>query len=68
MQTKDPAFKPGDRIRLTKLGIKNSPKLKSDLGVVIREVGRNVVRVLIEGRTTPISLHVSYVQKRRKAP
>ena len=35
VQTKDPAFKPGDRIRLTKLGIKNSPRLKSELGVVI---------------------------------
>ncbi len=66
VQTKDPAFKPGDRIRLTKLGIKNSPKLKSELGVVIGKVAGNVVRVLIEGRTTPISLHVSYVQKRRK--
>jgi len=63
VQMKDPAFKPGDRIRLTKLGIKNSPRLKSERGVVIREVGGNVVRVLIEGRTTPVSLHVSYVER-----
>ncbi len=58
-----PPFKSGDRIRLTKLGIKNSPKLKSDLGVVIGKVAGNVVRVLIEGRTTPISLHISYVEQ-----
>jgi hypothetical protein len=62
-QIRPPPFKPGDRIRLTKLGIKKSPKLKSDLGVVIGKVAGNVVRVLIEGRTTPISLHISYVEQ-----
>jgi hypothetical protein len=63
-QKKDPPFKPGDRVRLTKLGMKNSPKLKSYTGVVIKKgVAGNVVRVLIDGRIMPITLHVSYVEK-----
>jgi hypothetical protein len=62
-QEKDRLFEPGDRIRLTKLGMKNSPRLKNYTGTVTTKVAGNVVRVLIDGRIAPITLHVSYVEK-----
>ena len=60
---KEPAFKRGDRIQLTTLGRKRSPRLMSNTGTVVAELQGNVVRVVIDGRSDPITLHSTYVEK-----
>jgi hypothetical protein len=55
-------FKPGQRIRLSALGKERCPRLSST-GVVIGSAGRSdAIRVLMDGRKTPMTLHVSYVE------
>lgn len=60
---RNPAFRLGDRVRLSALGRNKSPRLMSESGTVIAEIPGNVVRLMIDGRVDPITLHVSYVEK-----
>jgi hypothetical protein len=62
MQDNEAPFKPGERIRLSALGKERCPKLNRT-GVVIGPAGRSdAIRVLIDGRKTPMTLHASYVE------
>jgi hypothetical protein len=57
-------FSPGQRIRLSALGKERCPRL-SPTGVVIGQPARSdAVRVLMDGRKTPMTLHVSYIEAR----
>jgi hypothetical protein len=51
------------RVRMSELGLKRSPKTDTHAGVI---VGLNVtsssIRVLLDGRRIPLSLHRSYIE------
>ena len=56
-------YQPGQRIRLSALGKERCPKIKIYSGVVSGKTSRSdAVRVLIDGRKTPMTLHVSYIE------
>ena len=51
------------RVRLTRLGIERSPKLKSHTGIIVGvSHGGKSFRILIDGRKMPIALHESYIE------
>lgn len=63
MRDRDGEWKPGERIRLTVLGKKRCPRLKIHTGVVVGRTHRSdAVRILLDGRKMPITLHSSYVE------
>jgi hypothetical protein len=68
MQDGKEDLKPGTRVRLTKLGIERSPKLKSHTGIIVGvSHGARSFRVLIDGRKMPLALHESYIEADRGA-
>jgi hypothetical protein len=55
-------FKVGDRVRLSELGRSRSWRMPDVAGKVIGFSGRATsVKVIFKGRTTPTTLHVSYL-------
>jgi hypothetical protein len=62
MRYQDVEVIPGQLVRLSGLGRKRCPKLKSDTGIVVRKSGTSAVHVLFHGRKHPITLHLSYVE------
>lgn len=63
MRDRENEFRPGQRIKLSALGKQRCPKIKIHTGVVSGKPGRSdTVRVLMDGRKTPMTLHVSYVE------
>jgi hypothetical protein len=56
-------LKVGSRVRLSALGIKRCPGLKSRIGAVVglSPTGSSF-RVILEGRRQPITLHESYIE------
>jgi hypothetical protein len=62
MHNDDIELRQGQRIRLSALG-KERCKLKTDTGVVAgRAQQGNTVRVLMDGRKQPQTLHRSYIE------
>ena len=58
-----PDLKPGLRVRLTPLGVERCPRLVSHTGIIVGASTRGqAVRVLIDGRTYPVTLHESYIE------
>lgn len=56
-------LKPGLRVRLTPLGVERCPRLASHAGIIVGISTRGqAVRVLIDGRTYPVTLHESYIE------
>jgi hypothetical protein len=56
-------MKPGSRIRLSSLGIKRCPKFKSHTGTIVGVSATGTsLRILIDGRKLPVTLHKSYVE------
>jgi hypothetical protein len=63
MQDGNEDLKPGTRVRLTKLGVERSPKLRSHAGIIVGvSHGSRSYRVLIDGRKMPLALHESYLE------
>jgi hypothetical protein len=62
-QSRSNDLKIGSRVRLSALGIKRCPGLKSRTGVIVglSPTGSSF-RVLLEGRRQPITLHESYIE------
>jgi hypothetical protein len=58
------AFQIGNRVRLSKLGIGRSPKIKGRVGVVVAlpRLGRDAIGVLFDGNKTVTTLHRSYLE------
>lgn len=55
-------FGPGDRVRLSALGLECSPKLRPPhAGVVLNVLSRRV-SVLLDGRKNSIWLHTTYIE------
>ena len=53
----------GRRVCLSTLGKERSPKMDSrSAGIVVGRSGSNGLRVLFDGRTFPVTLHLSYVE------
>jgi hypothetical protein len=53
----------GTRIRFSPLGKERLRRHSVQTGKIVgRSVNRNAVRVLLDGKKQPISLHVSYVE------
>jgi hypothetical protein len=65
-------FKPGDPIRLSKLGESRIKRAPSKTGTVVRGTGnqrswsQNAVRVQFDGMKYPVSLHRSYIEAQDK--
>lgn len=56
-------LRPGTRIRMTSLGATRNPHFAEKEGTVVGSSRMNrSVRVLFDGRKTPISLHRDYVE------
>jgi hypothetical protein len=59
-------LKPGDRVRLNKLGASRSPKIKVRTGVVValssHRSGAASIGVLFDGNKRPTTIHRSYVE------
>ena len=60
-------FKVGDRVRLSKLGQPRFPRTDARVGTVVhipdqKKGGRMWVRVLFDGRSTPMVIHRSYIE------
>jgi hypothetical protein len=62
-QSRSNDLKVGSRVRLSALGIKRCPGLKSRTGVVagLSPTGSSF-RVILESRRQPITLHESYIE------
>jgi hypothetical protein len=59
----DVEYEIGDRVALTTLGRERSPRLKSTTGVIVgKNPGTKAYRVLMDGRTTPLLVHQSYIE------
>jgi hypothetical protein len=59
-------FEPGDSVRLSKLGesrMKRAPsKTGKVLGVGVKRLSQDVVRVQFDGMKSPMSLHRTYIE------
>jgi hypothetical protein len=56
-------LKIGMRVRLSALGLKRSPKTDTHKGVIVGvNSTSSSVRVLLDGRRTPLALHSSYIE------
>ena len=56
-------LEPGQRVRLTPLGVQRCPKFKSYTGVVVGVAKRGrAYRVQLDGRSMPTMLHESYIE------
>ena len=60
-------FHVGDRVRLSKLGQPRFPRTDARFGTVVyipdpKKGGRMWVRVLFDGRTSPMAIHRSYIE------
>jgi hypothetical protein len=57
-------LKPGDRVRLSKLGVSRSPKIKVHTGVVVLPplIGSASISILFDGNKRPTKVHCSYVE------
>jgi len=65
----DGDLSPGARIRLSALGKTRCPRIKVHTGVVIRTTdGSDAVRVLLDGRNAPVTIHSSYLELEAKQP
>ena len=63
MRDRNNELKPGNRVRLSALGKKRSPRLKVNTGVLVAmsRSSRSVL-VLLDGNKTPTPFHKSYVE------
>src|SRR5579862_4471160 len=53
----------GSRCRLSALGSKRCPKLKSRTGVIVGiSITGSSFRIVLEGRRQPVTLHASYIE------
>jgi hypothetical protein len=64
MDFDDTEFRPGQRIRLSALGKARSPRIKVHTGVIVGEPLGRGVRIILDGSTTPMKLHKSYIEPR----
>ncbi len=65
----DNTLSPGARIRLSALGKTRCPKLKVHTGVVIGVTdGSDAVRILLDGRKAPVTIHSSYLELEAEQP
>src|SRR5215470_16977814 len=60
-------FRVGDRVQLSKLGRPRFPRTDARVGTVVhipdpKKGGRMWVRVLFEGRSSPMEIHRSYIE------
>jgi hypothetical protein len=56
-------LKNGTRIRLSQLGLERCPRIASHTGVVVGTTSRSAsIRVLLDGRKMPMTLHTSYIE------
>jgi hypothetical protein len=62
MSHEDVEVRPGQRVSISVLGKERCPRLKSNTGVIVSRSGRSSVRVLLDGRKHPVTLHLSYVE------
>ena len=62
MNSDDVEIRRGMRMRLSALGKQRCPRLKSESGIVLRRNGPATIRVLLDGRKQPITLHLSYIE------
>jgi hypothetical protein len=62
MNDHDIELRPGQRIRLSALGRERCKLFKMDTGVVAGKSSRGGVRVLMDGRKQPQTLHRSYIE------
>jgi len=63
MRHPDEVFQIGKRFSLSALGRERCPRLKNDTGVIVGKPQRgDAVRVLLDGRKMPISIHASYIE------
>jgi hypothetical protein len=63
MRDREDVFKMGVRIRLSSLGIERSSKKASRAGVIVGMSSRTTaIRVLLDGRKMPDTLHASYIE------
>ena len=55
-------FQKGDRIRLSPLGKKNSPNMRSHMGTVVYEPRGRTISVILDGQRGIVRLHKSYLE------
>jgi hypothetical protein len=57
-------LKPGDRVRLNKLGASRSPKIRVRTGTLVALSSRSTsFGVLFDGNKRPTTIHRSYVER-----
>jgi hypothetical protein len=57
-------LRPGMRIQLSALGEARSPRMKVHTGVIVGIThGSKRVRIILDGRKKPITLHESYIER-----
>ena len=62
------SFTVGQRVQLNQQGRARMPRIRSHAGTVVQVWEHSeTVRVLLDGRTTPLALHHRYIEKPRKA-
>jgi hypothetical protein len=64
MARKEPGIPVGTRFKLSKLGEARNPRLKSGAeGTIVgRSQYKSSLRVIIDGRKTPLSMHRDYIE------
>lgn len=63
MVREKPQFSIGARVRLSKLGEARNPRLKFTEGTIVGGSRyKSSLRVVLDGRKTPLSLHRDYVE------
>ena len=65
----DNNLRPGARVRLSAFGRSRCPRIKVHTGVIIRTTdGSDAVRVLLDGRKAPVTIHSSYLALEAEQP
>ena len=64
----DNNLSPGARIRLSALGQARCPRIKVLTGVIRTTDGSDAVRILLDGRNAPVTIHSSYLELEAKQP
>jgi hypothetical protein len=59
----NPPLAPGDRVRMSELGLARHPKYASHEGVVVGKVSATGVRVKFDERKQLQTIHLSYLMK-----
>lgn len=62
-ENSNPTFEVGDRIKLNKLGVERSPRVRAHKGLIIGKTRSGFgFQVLLDGAKTATHLHYTYIE------